>query len=154
MPIPRPGRIGPVLGLLVASAAGAGLDAAVEDALRTAKEIYVATQRADGTRSATAPVWFMYDEGAVYFSTTASSYKARRLRQGGRAWVNVGAADGPGFEGWGQVVHDPGRIERMAAHYRSKYWIAWLGFFVPSKGRVAAGKTMIIRVAPGGPPES
>jgi hypothetical protein len=152
MSIPRAGRIGPLLGLFVASVAAAGLEAAVDAALRTAKQIYVATQRADGSRSAAAPVWFMYDDGAVYFSTGVSSHKAKRLRRGGRAWVNVGAPDGPGFEGWGQVVNDPERIDRMAGHYRQKYWIAWLGFFVPNRERVAAGKTVIIRIAPGAAP--
>ena len=145
-------RIGLALGVLVASIASAGVDPSVDEKLRTAKEIYVATERSDGTRSSAAPVWFMYDDGLLFFSTLSSSHKARRLRDGGRVWVNVGAADGPSFEGRGEVVNDPARVDRMAEHYRKKYWIAWLGFFVPRQSRVAAGKTVIIRITPGAAP--
>jgi hypothetical protein len=118
------------------------------EALETAKEIYVATERADGSRSAVAPVWFMYENGIVYFSTASGSHKARRLREGGRVYVAVGSTDGPAFEGWGTLVSDATLIDRMAAYYRRKYWIAWLGFFVPNKDRVAAGKTVIVKVTP------
>ena len=117
-----------------------------DEALRTAKEIHVATQRKDGSWSKTAPVWFMYTDAAIYFSTKASSYKARRLRDGGPVRVSVGGPDGPTFEGRGSLVTDPALIDRMASHYRQKYWIAWMGLFVPNKGRVAAGKTVIVKV--------
>jgi PPOX class probable F420-dependent enzyme len=129
-------------------ATGADFDASVDTALREAKDIYVATQRRDGTRSAAAPVWFMYDGDAIYFSTLATSHKAKRLRHGGRVWVAVGSAEGPSVEGHGSLVVDPELTERMAEHYRRKYWIAWLGFFRPNKDRVAAGRTVIVKVVP------
>jgi hypothetical protein len=126
----------------------ADVSTATRQALETAKEIYVATERADGSRSATAPVWFMYEDGVVYFSTGSGSHKARRLQKGGRVYVAVGSADGPAWQGRGSLVSDPVLIDRMAAYYRKKYWIAWLGLFVPSKDRVAAGKTVIVKVVP------
>lgn len=129
----------------ITATAGA-FDATVEAALRSEKDLHVATQRKDGTRSKSAPVWFMYDGDAIYFSTKATSYKARRLRDGGPVYVSVGSPDGPSFEGYGRLVDDPELIDRMAAHYRNKYWIAWIGFFVPNKNRVAAGKTVIVKV--------
>lgn len=138
-------------GALAAVASAATFEAPVDAALRDTKEIHVATQRQDGTRSASAPVWFMYDGQAVYFSTAATSHKARRLRRGGPVYVAVGDKNGPSFEGYGEVVTDPELIDAMAAHYREKYWIAWLGFFVPRNSRVSAGKTVIIRVTPGIP---
>jgi len=142
-----------VLGLLAASvitavATASEFGPSVETALARAKEIHVATRRGDGKRSASAPIWFMYDGGAVYFSTSAGSHKARRLRNGGPVYVSVGAKDGPSFEGYGTPVSDPQLIDKMAEHYRKKYWIAWLGLFVPDKNRVAAGKTVIVKVTP------
>jgi len=142
-----------VLGLLAASAVAAvatasGFGPSVETALGKAKEIYVATRRRDGTRSTSAPIWFMHDGGAVYFSTSAGSHKAKRLRNGGPVYVSVGAKDGPSFEGYGTPVSDPQLIDKMAAHYRKKYWIAWFGLFVPDKDRVAAGKTVIVKITP------
>jgi len=128
---------------------GAEVNTTTRAALETAKEIYVATARSDGSRSTAAPVWFMYEEGNVYFSTLSSSHKARRLRNGGRVFVAVGGAEGPAWEGWGTLVTDTALIDRMARYYRKKYWIAWLGLFVPNKDRVAAGKTVIVKVVPG-----
>ena len=146
MPVNRSGLSILTASLVVSAVAGAGLDARVQDALRSAKEIHVSTQRKDGSRSKSAPVWFMYESDAIYFSTLASSYKARRLKDGGPIYVSVGSENGPSFEGYGSWVSDPDLIDRMARHYRKKYWIAWLGFFVPNKNRVAAGKTVIIKV--------
>jgi len=142
-----------LVGLLAASvlatvAAASGFAPSVDAALGKAKEMHVATRRRDGTRSTSAPVWFMYDGGVLYFSTSTVSHKARRLRNGGPVYVAVGAKDGPSFEGYGTPVSDPGLIDKMAAHYRKKYWIAWLGLFVPNNNRVAAGKTLIVKVTP------
>jgi PPOX class probable F420-dependent enzyme len=148
----------PVLTLVALSVAAPAVTAVeiepqVDTALRDSKEIYVATRRRDGSRSGAAPVWFMYDGAAIYFSTASDSYKARRLRNGGPVYVAVGSSDGPRFEGHGSSVRDPDVIDKMAAHYRQKYWIAWLGFFVPNKNRVAKGKTVIVKVTPVGPVE-
>src|SRR6266403_1383817 len=55
---------------------------AVAESLRAAKQIYVATRRADGAESKVVPVWFMFDGDAVYFTTAPESHKARRLAPG------------------------------------------------------------------------
>jgi general stress protein 26 len=138
-----------VIGLVLPAGVDADVNTEIAEALASAKDLYVATERKDGSRSAAAPVWFMYEGENVYFSTKADSHKARRLRNGGRVFVAVGSADGPAFEGWGTLESDPALIDRMARHYRQKYWIAWMGFFVPNAGRVAAGKTTIVKVTPG-----
>ena len=36
----------------------------------------------DGTQSSVAPIWFMYDGDAVYFTTTPESHKAKRIAHG------------------------------------------------------------------------
>jgi PPOX class probable F420-dependent enzyme len=120
----------------------------VREALRTSKHIYVATRRADGTTSAKAPVWFIVDGDAVYFTSAPDSHKVARIRHGSPLFVWVGTADGPHFEGKAEVLSDPAVAERMAPAYREKYWIAWLGLFRPRPDRVRAGKTVIVRVTP------
>src|SRR6266850_5352625 len=122
---------------------------AVADALRKAKQIWVATRRADGSASKAVPVWFNVDGDAVYFSTGPGSHKARRIARGSPLLVWVGRADGPHFVGRAELVRDPGVAARMAPAYNAKYWIAWLGFFRPNPERVRAGKTVIVRVIPG-----
>jgi PPOX class probable F420-dependent enzyme len=121
---------------------------ALAAALRDAKEIHVATRRADGTPSKAVPVWFMFDGDAVYFTTAPGSHKARRIARGSPLLVWVGRADGPHFVAPAEVVRDPDLAARMAPVYDEKYWISWLGFFRPRAERVRDGKTVIVRVSP------
>jgi hypothetical protein len=123
-------------------------DADVRAALGAAKNLYVATERRDGSRSEAAPIWFMADEDALWFTTVPSSWKARRVRLGRPLHVHVGTRTGPYFKGRGTLVTDPAVAARMAPVYAERYWLAWLGFFRPDPARVRAGKTVIVRVTP------
>ena len=121
---------------------------ALADALRSAKEIHVATRRADGTPSKVVPVWFMFDGDAVYFTTAPGSHKARRIARGSPLLVWVGGRDGAHFVGPAEIVRDPDLAARMGPAYDRKYWISWLGFFRPRAERVRDGKTVIVKVSP------
>lgn len=68
------------------------LSEAARTKLQTAKEIYVATTRANGEWSTAAPVWFIYDGEAVYLTAAPTSYKARRIKRSRpvRIWVGSG----------------------------------------------------------------
>ena len=134
-----------VLGAAVASARFAP---DVAEGLGSAKQIYVATRRADGSQSKVAPVWFMYDGDAIYFMTLPNNYKARRIRKGSPLLVWVGSQSGPHFVGHAELLRDPELAERMGEAYNRKYWIAWLGFFRPSAERVKSGKSIIVKVTP------
>lgn len=126
----------------------AGFPAPVEDALKSAKNLYVATQRKDGTQSDRAPIWFMYDGTAVYFTTVPDSYKAKRIARGSPVFVWVGSESGPHFVGKGEILRDPAVAAKMAPVYDQKYWISWVGFFRPRPERVRDGKTLIVKVTP------
>jgi general stress protein 26 len=128
-----------------------GFSNEVEVALKTEKHIYVATQRVNGEWSTPAPVWFMYDGEAVYLTTAPTSHKAHRIHRGSPVRVWVGKKDGPFFAGEAHFVKDPAVVERMAQAYIQKYWIAWLGLFRPRPGRVATGKTLVVKITPAAP---
>jgi general stress protein 26 len=134
--------------LVAAVAGGAGFPPAVAEALRSAKHIYVATVRADGSQSAVVPVWFMVEGDAVYFTSAPDSHKVRRIRRGSPLRVWVGSRDGPHFTAHAEVITDPAVAARMAPAYDEKYWISWLGFFRPRPERVRDGKTVLIKVTP------
>jgi len=148
-----------MLGLLIALglcmvgvAQGAdGLSSEVEAALKTENYIYVATRRLNGEWSTSAPVWFMYDGEAVYFTTAPTTHKAHRIHRGSPVRVWVGKKDGPFFEGEARFVKDRAVVERMAEIYTQKYWLAWLGFFRPRPRRVSSGKTLVVKVTPVAP---
>jgi Pyridoxamine 5'-phosphate oxidase len=132
---------------LCATAAGASvLSAEMQNALHTQKEIYVATRRADGSRSNAAPVWFWSDGRAVYFSTSPKSHKARRIRSGSPVFFSLAGRDGPFTEGRPEIVTDLDLVGRLGDAYANKYWIAWFGLFRPNPARVASGKTMVVKV--------
>ena len=122
----------------------------LHEALLQARLLHVATERKDGSQSAAAPIWFMYDGAAVYFTTAPGSWKAKRAARGGALHVRVGHKGGPYWKGTMTLERDPGLAERMRPVYRRRYWIAWLGLFCPSGARVAAGKSLIVRVTPAG----
>jgi PPOX class probable F420-dependent enzyme len=136
-----------LLGLAMASVA-TPLPPDVVEALKTSKNLYVATKRKDGSESKKVPIWFMYDGDAVYFTTAPESYKAKRIAKGSPLLVWVGAENGPHFVGKAEIVRDPEVAARMAPVYDQKYWISWVGFFRPRPDRVRDGKTVIVKVTP------
>jgi PPOX class probable F420-dependent enzyme len=118
---------------------------ATVEALRDAKQIWVATRRVGGTASKAVPVWFMFDGDAIWFTTAPASHKARRVARGSPLLVWVGPPEGPPVEARAELVRDPAVAARMAPVYDRKYWISWLGFFRPRPERVTAGKTVIVK---------
>jgi hypothetical protein len=134
--------------VLGTAAASAQFAPDVRAALGSAKQLYVATKRADGSTSKVAPIWFMFDGEAVYFTTGPDSYKAKRIAKGSPVLAWVGSSMGPHFVGKGEVLRDPALAAKMAPVYDQKYWISWLGFFRPRPDRVRDGNTVIVRVTP------
>ena len=117
------------------------LSASTEEALRSADEIYVATQRRSGELSARKPIWFVYEDDRLFFTTAPDSWKAKRIARGSPLYVWIGDEADLFVIGNAESVTDPVLIDRMGEAYAEKYWIAWLGFFQPRSSRVAEGKT-------------
>ncbi|HLK13085.1 MAG TPA: pyridoxamine 5'-phosphate oxidase family protein [Candidatus Binatia bacterium] len=134
--------------VLATTVAAAGFPPDVVRALETSSYLYIATRRADGSRSSVVPVWFSWDGEALTFTTAPGSHKARRIGKGSPLLVWVGSESGPHFEARAELLRDPDLAARMGEAYSRKYWIAWLGFFRPRADRVQAGKTIIVRIRP------
>ena len=120
----------------------------IKTALTAESYIYVATRRIKGEWSTAAPIWFMYDGEAVYFTTAPSSHKAYRIHRGSPVRIWVGRKDGPVFEGEARLVKDRETVERMGEAYSQKYWLARFGLFRPRPARVRSGKTIVVKVTP------
>jgi PPOX class probable F420-dependent enzyme len=133
---------------VVAVAGAATFPHDVDAALKTSKNLYVATKRKDGSESKRSPIWFMYDGNAVYFTTVPDSFKAKRIAKGSPLLVWVGSERGPHFVGKAEILRDPELAAKMAPVYDQKYWISWAGFFRPRADRVRDGKTVIVKVVP------
>jgi len=112
------------------------------------KEIYVATERKDGTRSKAVPVWFGYMDNALWFTTSPESHKGKRVKRGSAMYVSAQGENGPFIKTNAEVIKDGALAERLGEIYSKKYWIAWLGFFRPSSARNESGKTILLKLTP------
>lgn len=139
-----------------AAARAAELPPQTQELLRSSDYIYLATRRQSGATSSVKPVWFFYEGGdELFFTTSPSSWKARRLAAGSPLYVWVGEPDGPFLLGEAREVSDAALIDRMGKSYADKYWIAWMGFFKPRSDRVGEGKTnaYVVKLKPDQPPK-
>jgi PPOX class probable F420-dependent enzyme len=86
--------------------------------LEQARNYWICTVRHDGSPHA-APVWGLWHEGAIVFSTSPDSAKGRHLARDPRVLVHLESGD--------EVVIVEGRVERIpldegiAAAYAAKY---------------------------------
>ena len=116
--------------------------------LQNASEINVATVRKDGTRSSVVPVWFGWMDDAIWFTTSPTSYKAKRIKHGSPLFVSAVGKDGPFIKTKAEIIRDGAVADRLGEVYKDKYWIAWAGFFRPSASRNESGKTILLRLTP------
>jgi general stress protein 26 len=116
--------------------------------LARGKEISVATQRSDGSRSSAVPVWFAVVDNAIWFSTSPTSTKAKRIAAGSPMFVSVHGDKGPFIRTNAEIVKDAAMADRLGEIYAKKYWMAWLGLFRPSGQRVEEGQIVLIKLTP------
>jgi PPOX class probable F420-dependent enzyme len=89
--------------------------------LAAAHEYWLATVRPDG-RPHLMPVWAVWHDGALWFSSTAGSRKTRNLRADSRCSVSIDNGTEPVvIEGVAEEVTDPEAIRRAAALEKAKY---------------------------------
>jgi len=111
---------------LAAVVGAASFQTDVVKALETSKNLYVATKRKDGSMSARAPIWFMYDGNAVYFSTGPEEQKAKNLAANSSVAVVTGCNEFEEgldvvVEGRAVTVTDPSSVELLAKTLNDKY---------------------------------
>jgi PPOX class probable F420-dependent enzyme len=112
----------------VAEAASIGFDVEAsltpwEDAesqLTAATTYWLSTVRADG-RPHVAPVWAVWLDGALYFSTGERSVKARNLAREPRCVMSVEGKLHLVVEGTAERVADEAQMQRMVDAYSPKY---------------------------------
>lgn len=89
--------------------------------IETSRNYWLATLHPDG-RPHVMPVWGVWMEGELYFSTGAESRKAKNLRADPRCTVSVEDPTQPiVIEGVARLVSDIDERWRMCVPYASKY---------------------------------
>jgi predicted pyridoxine 5'-phosphate oxidase superfamily flavin-nucleotide-binding protein len=129
--------------------ADVGLAPEVVQALEQSPYVYVATQRKDGTFSPPAEIWFMWDQGAVWMASPATTWRAKRIRAGrGAARIFVGRKDGPMITATGSFVRDPAAYERLYATYAKKYPDGWPRYEAKFREGLKDGSRVLMRYQP------
>lgn len=88
--------------------------------LRDARTYWLATVRADGAPHV-APVWALWFDDAIVFSTSDRSRKAANFRRDARCVVTVEHGDDGVIVEGVVVAHDPTRRAAYSADYAAKY---------------------------------
>jgi PPOX class probable F420-dependent enzyme len=123
-PAPGPVRTSEGYGLGDAPADGSALAwAQVEDWLAQSRNYWVSTTRADG-RPHAMPVWGLWSDGAVWFSTDPGSIKGRNLAARPDAVVHLESGDEVCIlTGKAERVTDPGALATFDDRYEAKYGV-------------------------------
>src|SRR3954454_8871478 len=88
-----------------------------EERLRTSHNYYVMTVRPDATPHA-MPVWGIWVDERFYFSTGATSRKARNLAANPSCVVcTEDSAEAVVVEGTASAIADPSRVAALGPHY-------------------------------------
>ena len=98
--------------------------------LSTARNYWVATAWPDG-RPHVMPVWAMWDDGTLWFTSSVGSRKVRNLTADPRCCVTTEDASDPVVvEGVAHITSDPAVLQRviglMNAKYRTDYEVEFL----------------------------
>jgi PPOX class probable F420-dependent enzyme len=91
-----------------------------EQQLGGAYRYWVVTVAPDGAPHA-MPVWAVWLERSLWFSTGGRSRKARNLRREPRCTVHTDGEDPVVVEGIAELVADAADVDRMIEHYGRKY---------------------------------
>lgn len=114
----------------------------------------LATMSEDGPRN--APVWFLWEDGALWLPGGARGSSVRRLERDPRCAVEVvhyengaGVLAHLGVRGQGTVgAMEADRFRRMLAKYLGPDEVAWNPWFVENVARIDDPDGRLIRVEP------
>lgn len=142
-----------LLGLAVAAWAAqvcAGpLPPEIEKQLESARYVYIASMRKDGTFGKPAEIWFMYWRGAVYVGSSPKSWRVRRIRWGRpEAKIWVGRRDGPSFRAVGAVVDDPEAKQMLLRTFARKYPKEWGKWEKSFRDGFEEGSRVLVKYVP------
>lgn len=141
------------LALLLTFGSGAAhateLPAAVHDQLASAKYVYIATQRKDGSFGKPAEIWFMWHDGAVWVGTPPTTWRVKRIKhKRPNAKIAVGKADGPSFDAVGSIVKDAKVADLLRETYAKKYPDRWPGYAEKFKEGLKDGSRVLVKYVP------
>jgi hypothetical protein len=138
-----------VLGLGAGAAGATELPAPVREQLASARYVYIASQRKDGTFGKPAEIWFMYHDGAVWVGTPPTSWRVKRIKhQRPNAKIAVGKPDGPSFDAVGSIVKDPKVADLLFETYAKKYPDRWPGYAQKFKDGMKDGSRVLVKYVP------
>ncbi len=151
-PARRPSRLAATLAVLLAvsvTSHAAALAPATQEALESAKYVYIQSERKTGDLGKAAEIWFLWDDGSVWVGTRPTSWRVKRIRAGRtRARIAVGSPTGPAFDAVGAVVDDRSRQERLMEAFAKRYPDRWPGYAEQFRAGFRSGERVLVRYTP------
>ena len=114
----------------------------------------LSTASPEGPRG--APVWYQWEEGALWMLSSAGASSAGRIAADPRVAVEIVDYDNAagilrhlGLRGRASVeASDPARFRRLLARYLGPDPVRWNGWFVENVARIGAPSGRMIRLEP------
>ncbi len=105
--------------------------------LHESHDFWIATVWPDG-RPHLSPVWAVWDDGALWFSSSPRSRKMRNIRSGSAVSISTEDPENPVVvEGTVELVTEPERLTRFVAVVNVKYRTEYpIEFFTPEQAAV------------------
>jgi hypothetical protein len=103
-----------------------------------------------------APVWFLWEDGALWMPSTVGASSARRVARDPRVAVEIVHFDNTrgvllhlGLRGRAAIVPlDPARFRRLLARYLGPEETAWNPWFMDNVARIGDPEGRFVRLAP------
>jgi len=135
--------------LLVPRFCTATLSESLRKELTTARYVYIASSRKDGSFGKPAEIWFLYHNGAVYVASPPTTWRVRRIKAGRpRAKIAVGKPDGPSFLARGALANEPDLYPLLFETYAKKYPDGWPKFEEKFRTGLQDGSRVLIKYSP------
>ena len=138
-------------GLLTLSqrVSAAEFSAELEQALKTSRYAYIASERKSGDLGRPAEIWYMYHDGAVWVGTPKATHRAKRIAAGRtKARVALGKPGGPAFDATGSIVDDAELTALLFERLAQKYPSGWKSFENGFRSGFQDGSRVLIKYGP------
>lgn len=127
----------------------AEFSAELEEALKTSRYAYIASERKSGDLGQPAEIWYMYHDGAVWVGTPKATYRAKRITAGRtKARVALGTPNGPAFDATGSIVEDAELTDLLFERLAQKYPSSWKSFESGFRSGFQDGSRVLIKYGP------
>lgn len=144
-------QLGVLLSAMVLSAQcsasqSGGISPALRADLTQSRGIFIEPAEPGAARKAPNEAWFVYQNGAIYVTASATDPRLRDLQAGrSDANISIGRADGPVVAASAAIVNDDTARQMVLEGLQSKYPDLWKTYGAALRYNLKHGNTVVIK---------